>query len=51
MDSLIYNPKKDEVVIRFVAELKRTIPADLRNVISMGLVQGEILKNFPTMIF
>ena len=36
MDSQIYNPKKDEVVIRFVEELKRTIPADLRNIILYG---------------
>lgn len=46
MDSLIYNPKKDEVVIRFVAELKRTIPADLRNVILYGSRARGDFKEF-----
>lgn len=46
MDSQIYNPKKDEVVIRFVEELKRTIPADLRNIILYGSRARGDFKEF-----
>jgi predicted nucleotidyltransferase len=36
MDTKIYDPKKDTVVVRFVEELKRTIPENLRNIILYG---------------
>ncbi len=46
MDSQIYNPKKDQIVIRFVDELKRTIPADLRNIILYGSRARGDFKEF-----
>lgn len=36
MKQEIYNPKKDQIVIRFVEELKKTIPDNLKHIILYG---------------
>ena len=36
MNQEIYNPKNDKIVIRFVEELKKTIPENLKNIILYG---------------
>jgi predicted nucleotidyltransferase len=46
MNTKTYDPKKDEVVIRFVDELKKTIPLKLKNVILYGSrARGDYNKN------
>jgi len=36
MNTQNYDPKKDEVVVRFVEELKKTISSNLKNIILYG---------------
>jgi len=46
MNTKIYDPKQDEIVIRFVEELKNTIPSNLKNIILYGSrARGDFHKN------